>query len=344
MRHLQEMRILPEPPNAATQDLLRAVDQGAQLARWIQTHGSRAREKADQTPLTVADLAVQAVVTGALERAFPGDPVVAEEDASALEGDGGDALASEVLHFVRPFLGEITRARLSQLLDLGAGLPGDRYWVLDPVDGTEGFLRGGHYVVALALLEHGRPTTAILGCPTLDPAGPVGATTEIDIPGGAGCLLVAHRGRGTWMSPLEAADFIQVRVSTTVTLREARMLRPFAESHIDVDATNRFVQAAGIERPPILMDSQAKHAVIVLGRADLLVRIPATPTYRERVWDHAAGALAIEEAGGRVTDLAGRPPNFGTGRLLERNEGLVASNGLLHPSIIDALVARSGPG
>jgi HAL2 family 3'(2'),5'-bisphosphate nucleotidase len=328
--------MVPEPLDAAKQALLRAVDQGAQLARWIQAHGPRAREKADRTPFTIADLAVH-VVSAALERAFPGDPLVAEEDASALQGDGGDALADEVLHFVRPFLREITRTRLSQLLKLGGAIPGERYWALDPVDGTEGFLRGGHYVVALSLVEHGRPTMAILGCPTLDPAGPEEAPTAIDLRSTVGCLLVAHRERGTWVSPLEAADFTQVRVSATTALREARMLRSFAESHIDVDATRRFVQAAGIECPPILMDSQAKHAAIALGRADLLVRIPASTTYRERVWDHAAGALAIEEAGGQVTDLAGRPLDFGAGRRLERNDGVAASNGLLHPSILSAL-------
>ena len=336
------MRKAPEPLDAAAQDLLRAVDQGAQLARWIQTHGPRAREKADRTPLTVADLAVQAVVSATLERAFPDDPLVAEEDASALQGDGGDALADDVLHFVRPFLRGITRTRLVQLQSLGGGAPGERYWALDPIDGTEGFLRGGHYVVALALVEHGRPTIALLGCPTLDAGGAELALH--DRRGVTGSVVFARRGRGTWISPVEAVDFTPVRVSGTTTLREARMLRSFVESHIDVDATHRFEQAAGIERPPILMDSQAKHAAISMGRAELFVRIPASPSYRERVWDHAAGALAIEEAGGRVTDLAGRPLDFGAGRRLERNDGVVASNGLLHPAIIRGLAARSGRG
>lgn len=334
----------PEPLEGPTRELLRAVDQGAQLARWIQGRAPGAREKADRTPLTVADLAVQAVVSAALERAFPDDPLVAEEDASVLQGDGGDALADEVLHFVRPFLRGITRTRLSQLLSLGGGAPGERYWALDPIDGTEGFLRGGHYVVALALVEHGGPTIALLGCPTLDAGDAELALHGRDRRGDAGSVVFARRGRGTWISPVEAADFTPGRVSGTATLRKARMLRSYAESHIDVDATRRFEEAAGIERPPILMDSQAKHAAIAMGRAELFVRIPASPGYRERVWDHAAGALAIEEAGGRVTDLAGRPLDFGAGRRLERNDGVVASNGLLHPSIISALAARSDRG
>jgi 3'(2'), 5'-bisphosphate nucleotidase len=128
-------------------------------------------------------------------------------------------------------------------------------------------------------------------------------------------------------------------VSDVSTLRDARLLRSFAEAHIDVDRTRRIVQAAGIERPAVLMDSQAKHVTIASGRADLLVRIPARGDYRERIWDHAAGALAIEEAGGHVTDLDGRPLDFHTGRRFERNRGIVAANRHLHPLILDVIRA-----
>jgi 3'(2'), 5'-bisphosphate nucleotidase len=72
--------------------------------------------------------------------------------------------------------------------------------------------------------------------------------------------------------------------------------------------------------------------------------MPTTPDYREHVWDHAAGALAIEESGGQVTDLAGRPLDFGTGRRLEQNAGIVASNGRLHDAIISTLAAPRARG
>jgi 3'(2'), 5'-bisphosphate nucleotidase len=331
----------PEPLDAAEGELLRAVDQATQLARWIQARRPSAREKPDRTPLTVADLAVQAVLAAALERVGPADPIVAEEDSSALRD--GDALADDVLHFVRPFLGEMTRARLAQLLDGGAGPAGDRYWALDPIDGTEGFLRGGHFVVALALVERGRPTLALLGCPTLDAREPNQSLSAPDRRGLVGSILVARRGGGAFVSPLEALDFAPARASTAASLSAARMLRSVAESHIDIDATERFVRAAGMTGPPVLMDSQAKHAAIAMGRADLLVRIPASSSYREHVWDQAAGTLAIQEAGGQVTDLAGRPLDFGAGRRLERNTGVVASNSVLHDAIVSALGARRAP-
>jgi 3'(2'), 5'-bisphosphate nucleotidase len=113
------------------------------------------------------------------------------------------------------------------------------------------------------------------------------------------------------------------------------MLRSFAESHIDVEATQE-LRARPASARPILMDSQAKQVAIATGRADLFVRI-ARGAYRERIWDHAAGTLAIEEAGGRVTDLDGRALDFCTGRRLEQNRGVVAGNRHLHPQLLEAL-------
>jgi 3'(2'), 5'-bisphosphate nucleotidase len=119
------------------------------------------------------------------------------------------------------------------------------------------------------------------------------------------------------------------------------VLRSFEGGHIDLPAFNAIVGALGIGTPPMLMDSQAKHAVIAAGGAELLLRITATKSYREKIWDQAAGSLIIEEAGGRVTDLRGVALDFGTGRLLSRNEGVVASNGLLHAAVLDACRAAT---
>lgn len=312
-----------------SRDVLQSVDRAAQLARSIQQHAPHPHEKRDKTPLTVADLAVQAVVASALEQAFPDEPLVAEEDASALAGADGRALAEQTLTFARTLLPALTPGDLGRLLNAGAGSCTNRYWTLDPIDGTEGFLRAGHYVVSLALIEDYCPTIAMLGCPTLDASGLDGH--------GGGLVMIARRGSGTWISPMGTTGFERVRVSEVCALRDARMLRSLAESHIDVDRTRHVMRAAGIERPPILMDSQAKHVAIAAGHADLLVRIPRSADYREYIWDHAAGALVIEEAGGCLTDLDGRPLDFHTGRRFERNRGVVAANRHLHPVILEVL-------
>jgi tRNA nucleotidyltransferase (CCA-adding enzyme) len=94
------------------------------------------------------------------------------------------------------------------------------------------------------------------------------------------------------------------------------------------------------------MDSQAKHVVIASGGADVLLRFPSEKGGHDAIWDQAAGSLLIEEAGGRVTDLRGRTLDFSAGRHLLYNEGLIASNGLLHDAALAAVrqpeFARAG--
>lgn len=109
------------------------------------------------------------------------------------------------------------------------------------------------------------------------------------------------------------------------------MLRSFEGEHIDLSTFNEIIRTLQVEVAPTLMDSQAKHAVIAAGQADLLIRLPATQEFRDKIWDQAAGTLIIEEAGGRVTDLRGASLQFGAGRLLTRNAGVIASNGFSTP-------------
>jgi 3'(2'), 5'-bisphosphate nucleotidase len=85
------------------------------------------------------------------------------------------------------------------------------------------------------------------------------------------------------------------------------------------------------------MDSQAKHVTIAAGSSDLLVRLPPDAGFHDAVWDQAAGSLLIEEAGGRVTDVAGKSLDFMCGRRLIRNEGMLPSNGALHTATLQAI-------
>jgi 3'(2'), 5'-bisphosphate nucleotidase len=66
---------------------------------------------------------------------------------------------------------------------------------------------------------------------------------------------------------------------------------------------------------------------------------PSRPDYREKIWDQAAGSIVVTEAGGKITDLDGRPLDFSHGRTLANNRGIVATNGRLHAAILDGLRA-----
>ena len=90
---------------------------------------------------------------------------------------------------------------------------------------------------------------------------------------------------------------------------------------------------------PVLMDSQAKYAVLASGGAEVLLRLlsPKQPNYTEKIWDQAAGSIVLEEAGGQISDLDGKPLDFTTGRSLVHNRGILASNGPLHLAALEAL-------
>ena len=307
----------------------RAVRDGALLARDIRQHvEAGAWLKADQSPVTVADFAVQALVAHRLAQTFPEVPLVAEEDAAALRATSGRTMLESVLAALQGAASDLDSNRVLDLIDRGRAVPTERFWTLDPVDGTQGFVRGDHYVVALALIVRGRVEIGLIGCPEL-----VLSDEPRDT---AGSIAFAIRDRGAFRAPLTGGEITQLHVSSCLDPQLARVLRSFEAQHIDLDTFNGIVSTLRVKAPAVLMDSQAKHVVIAAGRADLLIRVPATKSFREKIWDQAAGSLIIEEAGGRVTDLRGARLDFGTGRLLTRNEGMIASNGLLHAAVLDA--------
>jgi 3'(2'), 5'-bisphosphate nucleotidase len=89
----------------------------------------------------------------------------------------------------------------------------------------------------------------------------------------------------------------------------------------------------------VRLDSQAKYAILAAGAGDLIFRLifPKKPKYKEKIWDQAAGSLVVEEAGGKVTDLDGKPLDFTQGRTLAKNRGVLASNTYLHDAALQAI-------
>ncbi|MDQ3406887.1 MAG: 3'(2'),5'-bisphosphate nucleotidase [Chloroflexota bacterium] len=295
--------------------------------------------KADRSPVTVADLGSQALISLALADAFPDDPIVGEEDATLLRTDPDGPIAAAVLRHVRAARPDATAEIVADAL-ARCSHPGGatgRFWTLDPVDGTKGFLRGGQYAVALALIEDGEPVLGLLGCPNLP--------LDQDEPGagvGVGCLFVAERGAGAVLIPLDGDSHeTPIRVSPPESPGEARWAESVEAGHSDQDDAARVAESLGLRQAPLRMDSQAKYAAVARGEAAIYLRLPTSDAYRERIWDHAAGWLIVREAGGEVTDIHGQPFDFSTGRGLELNQGVVASaGGTLHAEVLRA-VARA---
>jgi 3'(2'), 5'-bisphosphate nucleotidase len=348
-------------PVACTQEEIQhaqhAIVRAAILCRQIQREMVKpaSAQKADRSPVTVADYASQAIICQGLGAAFPDDPVVAEETSVGLRAPDQAAMLRHVTGYVRQSLPEATAGDVCTWIDYGGAAPGPRFWTLDPVDGTKGFLRGEQYAVALALIVDGQVQLGALACPNLP--------LDLAWPGGPrGVVFMAVRGQGAQMSLLPSPDpptigVGQVSPEASFGLEDdagstwpisvaplddpsdARFVESVESGHADHAAHASLALALGITRDSVPLDSQAKYGAVARGDAAIYLRLPSpeSPHYREKIWDHAAGALIVEEAGGRVTDALGSDLDFNQGRRLEKNRGVVASNGYLHAAILNAI-------
>jgi 3'(2'), 5'-bisphosphate nucleotidase len=312
--------------------LIEATRQATLLVRHIQdVLVNPSLTKEDRSPVTVADFAAQALVGKLLAQAFPGDALVAEESSETLRQDG--AALEAVSRFVGEVTGKETPDSVCAWIDHNRVDTAGRFWTLDPIDGTKGFLRGDQYAVALALVVQGQVQIGALGCPKLVE----GYRPDLT---GSGSLVAAVRNQGSWVTDLaQPRSFTALHVSNRSNPQEARILRSFEAGHTNTNQIDQFAQVMGVQAEPVLMDSQAKYAVLAAGQGDLMLRLlsASQPNYKEKIWDQAAGSLVLEEAGGQISDLHGRAFDFSSGRTLLHNRGVLASNGLLHTAALRAL-------
>lgn len=313
---------------------IEAVTRAADLCMAVRADmvGADSLQKNDKSPVTIADFGAQALVCQHLLAAFPQDSIVGEEDSTDLQKPENVARLAQVSEYVRRFQPDAAVEAICGWIDAGNGAVTRRFWTLDPIDGTKGFLRNDQYAVALALLEEGEVKVGVLACPALP--------LNLDQPDGpAGVVFVAVRGQGAAMAPLHSDAFVSIRVTGETDKECLRFAESVEAAHSDQARQQALARAAGITRPSLRMDSQAKYGVVARGDAALYLRLPSpkSPDYRENIWDHAAGALIVEEAGGRVTDMYGQPLNFTAGRKMHQNRGVIVSNGVLHAAIIEAL-------
>jgi 3'(2'), 5'-bisphosphate nucleotidase len=313
---------------------LKTAREAAVLAEAVRTElVNPSIVKLDKSPVSVADFSVQALISFRLQQAFPADPLVGEEDAQELRKVENAPLWENVQKYVRRFLAEISAENILSFIDRGGGEPSGRFWVLDPIDGTKGFLRQDQYAVALALIENGKVRLGVLACPNLRDA------RSRDV-GGTGTLAFAEAGKGAWFTPLKKEGPVQpMKVSSCSDVAESVLLRSSDEAHMDVDKTKKLLETGRVTKPPVEMSSLAKHVMLASGAADFFLRLlpPKSPEYREKIWDQAPGIVMIQEAGGLLTDSDGKPLDFTRGRTLADNRGLLGANAALHPKILSIL-------
>ncbi len=294
--------------------------------------------KDDRSPVTIADLAAQAVITAQLLDAFPKIPIMAEEDTAALTGPDGPAIEKAILELTGRFSDITSSRKLRSLLERGGhpGGPQGRFWTLDPIDGTRGFLRGEQYAVALALIEDGQVVLGLVGCPNL-PFQPGGRRTSRP-----GAIFSARRERGAYQWPVGDGDPVPISVNTVPQPEMGSFCESVEPGHTSHAATARVAARLGITAPPYRVDGQTKYGIVARGEASIYLRLPSTPGYHEKIWDHAAGSVLITEAGGRVTHVDGQVLDFSAGRTLPNATGIVVTNGLLHGAVLEAVQQELG--
>jgi 3'(2'), 5'-bisphosphate nucleotidase len=209
-----------------------------------------ATRKVDQSPVTAADLAAEAVILEALRRISPHVPVIAEEDAQK------------------------------------HGLPEhapDRFWLVDPLDGTKEFVaRNGEFTVNIALIERGVPVLGIIHVPVLDQTY-------------RGYTHFAERSVG-------GAPFERIQARTPPA---EGAIMAISRTH----AANELVKAGEMGEPiqgTIVAGSSLKFCRIAEGVADLYPRFGPTME-----WDTAAGHAILQAAGGSVSTLDGHKLLYG---------------------------------
>jgi 3'(2'), 5'-bisphosphate nucleotidase len=304
---------------------IKAVIQAAKVCQKVRQDIPEAIEKKDKSPVTVADFASQAVICQALSAAFLHDPIVGEEDATALRQEAQANILQKVTHYVNTVLPEATSTQVLDWIDKGNGKVSPRFWTLDPIDGTKGFLRQDQYAIALALIEDGEVKLGILGCPAL-------ALSD----GETGLLFVAVRGEGAYKMPLAGGKMTKLEVVSNDDIARFRFVESVESSHGDQERQNAIAKAIGITSDSVRVDSQAKYGIVASGEAALYLRLPSPkyPNYRENIWDHAAGAIIVEEAGGKVTDMYGQPLDFISDLKMNDNRGVIVSNGKIHDLVL----------
>lgn len=307
---------------------LSAVRKAAELCQAVQASITpEVLDKKDHSPVTIADFASQAVICQAIGAAFPDNPIIAEEDSAALHLPENQQFLRDIYQLINSHGYQASASDICHWIDQGGAAQSfKKFWTLDPIDGTKGFVRGDQYAISLALFIDGELQIGVLGCPNFSSESR-----------GQRSLFYAVMGQGAYVCHLDRDDPPQrIHVSATVDPALARFCESYESSHSSHSESAMIAERLGIKTPPLRMDSQAKYAALACGEADIYLRLPSKPGYFEKIWDHAGGVLVAQEAGGRVTDLNGKPLDFSLGRELRSNRGIIVTNGPFHDEVLAA--------
>jgi 3'(2'), 5'-bisphosphate nucleotidase len=236
---------------------------------------------------------------------------------------------AQVIALIAAVLGEsVTEEAVVRWLDHGQDRAASRCWVIDPIDGTKGFIARRHYAIAVGIVEDGQPTGGLMSAPGYGD--------------GAGALFYALENIA-YQQPLNGGTAQTIHVSDRRDPAMVRTVQSVEKAHSSKSRIQRVRAGAGLGQSPVAeLDSMEKYALVANGDADVYLRLPrAGSTYAHNAWDHAAGVALVLAAGGMATDVDGSPLDFSQGRTLP-NKGMVVTNGTIHDRVLAAVQAVLG--
>lgn len=244
------------------------------------------RKKADE-PVTEADFAANEIIVPALRKAFPEDGLLSEETPD--NASGGTLFG-----------------------DADNRLTKSRVWMIDPLDGTQGFIdRTGDFAVQIGLSVDGRPALGVVYKPVKD------------------VLYFAADTRGAWIERTPGATPEPLRVSARDDLRLMRIAVSRSHRSSRMDAV---IKQLGIGEEVRSGSVGVKIGLIVEETCDLYVHLSP----RAKQWDTCAPEAILTQAGGRLTDLFGEHYRYNTADVHNHN-GIVATNSRAHDEVIRRL-------
>ncbi|XP_060193447.1 putative PAP-specific phosphatase, mitochondrial [Lycium barbarum] len=329
----------------------------------------RILEKNDQTPVTIADFGVQALVSLEMNRLFPSIPLVAEEDSAFLCSNNLVGSVADVVKDKATLGDEVTEDNILKAIDRGGkdacvfGPKPATYWILDPIDGTRGFVRGSEalYVVGLALVVEGQIVLGVMGCPNWREDCSDNSIIEVqeNRTSRSGIIMVSHVGCGTWTkrlsgilaieSPLTwtrcSVDSCQMVEGARFTIPESQTWKSLPLSALfDANTDSENIGEGNILLLSACCGSLCKYLMVASGRASVYIQ-GKKATSIIKVWDHAVGIICVHEAGGKVTDWEGSSLDFAADqterRLIFPSGGVLVTNGSLHSKIIGMISSNS---
>lgn len=228
-------------------------------------------------PVTIADREASRIIVDGLAAAFPDDGILSEEETDDLE------------------------LRISKR----------RVWIIDPIDGTAGFVNhDGDFGVQIGLAEDGWAVLGVVYLPFHD------------------LLSFAVKGGGSFSS---TAGGEPVRVRTSQISIFGDMTLAASRNHPST-RMSRIIRHFGFTRVVRRGSVGLKTGLIADKTCDLYIH----PSPRTKLWDTCAPQIILEEAGGRFTDLFGYRLRYDSADLQNRN-GIIASNGAAHAAVVEFL-------